>query len=145
MNNVVDEVLDTTQTDNKVKYRITHADSTYEIVEISLETPVTTQGTALNKLLFDSIADDLNTRLLISNKATTEEAKAGTDTSKYLVSNVLQGKMDFMNKINGANSTLVTGTINTTSTHTILDTSNLKDTNFGTVTIDGYFYPPTRK
>ena len=84
MNNVIDEVLDTTQTDNKIKYRITHADSTYEIVEISLETPVTTEGTALNKALFDSIQADLNTRLLISSKANQGDAQAGTDDTKYM-------------------------------------------------------------
>ena len=42
MINVVDEVLDTSQTDNKVKYTITHGDGTTETVQIDLETPVTT-------------------------------------------------------------------------------------------------------
>lgn len=59
MISVVDEVLNTGTTDNKVKYRITHEDNTSEVVEIALETPVTVQGTALNKLLFDSIQADL--------------------------------------------------------------------------------------
>ena len=142
MNNVVDEVLNTAQTDNKVKYKIIHADSTEEIVQLELYTPVTTEGTALNKLLFDSIADDINSRLLISNKATTDEAIAGTNDTKYIVPSTLQGKIDKMNKLDGNNSTLVTGAINSYSEHTIFQSSQLKDTNFGTVTIDGYFYSP---
>ena len=84
MNNVVDEVLNTAQTDNKIKYKIIHADSTEEIVQLELYTPVTTEGTALNKALFDSIADDINSRVLISDNATTQEAQAGTDNTKYM-------------------------------------------------------------
>lgn len=84
MNNVIDEVLDTAQTDNKIKYKIIHADSTEEIVQLELYTPVTTEGTALNKALFDSIQADLNTRLLISNLATQQEAEAGTNNTKYM-------------------------------------------------------------
>lgn len=60
MNNVVDEVLNTAETDNKIKYRITHSDNTSEVVQIDLETPVTTQGTPLNKALFDSIQADVD-------------------------------------------------------------------------------------
>lgn len=84
MNNVIDEVLNTAATDNKVKYRITHSDSTTEDVTIELITPVTVQGTALNKALFDSIQADLNTRLLISSKATKAQAEAGTDETNYM-------------------------------------------------------------
>lgn len=46
----VDEVLNGTP-----KYTLTHADSTTEEVYIDLATPITTQGTALNKALFDAI------------------------------------------------------------------------------------------
>ena len=106
MNNVVDEVLDTAQTDNKVKYKIIHADSTEEIVQLELYTPVTTEGTALNKLLFDSIADDINSRLLTSNKASNDEAKAGTDTNKYIVPSTLQAKLNYMNAYNGTYQTV---------------------------------------
>lgn len=59
MINVIDEVLNTGATDNKVKYRIIREDGSNEIVQINLETPVTTQGTPLNKVLFDSIQADL--------------------------------------------------------------------------------------
>ena len=84
MNNFIDTVFNTSATGNKIKYRITHADTTTEDVEISVITPVTTQGTALNKVLFDSIKDDLNSRLLTSNKATQAEAETGTNDTKYM-------------------------------------------------------------
>lgn len=48
--NFIDEVLASAP-----KYRITHADNTTEEVSIDLSTAVTTQGTALNKALFDKI------------------------------------------------------------------------------------------
>lgn len=48
--NFIDEVLASSP-----KYRITHADSTTEDVSIDLITAVTTQGTGLNKVLFDKI------------------------------------------------------------------------------------------
>lgn len=41
-------------------------------------------GTAINKVLFDSIKNDIVDRLLISDKATTAEAQAGTNDTKYL-------------------------------------------------------------
>ena len=84
MTNVVDEVLNTAQTDNKVKYTLTRDNGTTENVQIDLLTPVVKQGTPLNKVLFDSIKDDLNTRLLISNKATQAEAETGTNDTKYM-------------------------------------------------------------
>lgn len=84
MNSVVDEVLNTSATDNKIKYRITHSDNTTEDVQIDLITPVTTAGTPLNKVLFDSIQADLNTRLLISSKATTNDAQTGTNDTRYM-------------------------------------------------------------
>ncbi len=57
---VIDEVLNTGATDDKVKYKITHEDSTTEIVEIELATPVTTEGTPLNRYLFNSIQADVD-------------------------------------------------------------------------------------
>lgn len=59
MINVIDEVLNTGATDNKIKYTLTHADGTSELVQLDLATPVTTEGTPLNKVLFDSIQSDL--------------------------------------------------------------------------------------
>lgn len=46
----VDEVLA-----GEPRYTITHADNTTEVVSIDLATPVTTQGTEMNKNYFDSI------------------------------------------------------------------------------------------
>ena len=91
MNTVTDEVLNTAATDNKIKYRITKSDNSYEIVEITLETPVTTQGTPLNKALFDSIKNDLNNRLLKTSKASAAEVQAGTNTDKYTTPASLNG------------------------------------------------------
>lgn len=133
MNNVIDEVLDTTQTDNKVKYTLTHADGTTELVQLDLATPITVAGTPLNKLLFDSIQDDLNTRLLISNKATNNEAIAGTDTSKYIVPSTLQAKL---NKMNSYKTGTASGG-NTGATTTIFQPSDIGSATTGTVIIDG--------
>lgn len=57
---VIDEVLNTGATDNKVKYTLTHANGTTELVQIDLATPVTTAGTPLNRYLFNSIQADVD-------------------------------------------------------------------------------------
>lgn len=141
MNNVIDEVLDTAQTDNKIKYTLTHADGTTELVQLDLATPVTVAGTPLNKLLFDSIADDLNTRLLISNKATDNEAIAGTDTTKYIVPSTLQAKLNKMSAWNGTTETK-TGNAGETNLYNIFTPSQVGSPSTGTVTINGVFYTP---
>lgn len=81
MNTVVDEVLA-----GQPRYNIKDNGGTtlYSNVQIDLATNVTTAGTPLNKALFDSIQTDLNSRLLVSNKATTAEAQAGTNDTKYM-------------------------------------------------------------
>lgn len=84
MNNVVDEVLNLASTDGVVKYRITPDGEDSFVAQIDLETAVTTQGTAFNKVLFDSIQADLNTRLLIASKATQSQAEAGTNNTYYM-------------------------------------------------------------
>lgn len=84
MNNVVDEVLNTAETDNKIKYKLTHEDGTEEIVQLDLYTPVITFGTEFSKLLFDSIQTDLNSRVLLSDLATQAEAEAGTNNTKWM-------------------------------------------------------------
>lgn len=90
MNNVIDEVLAGSPT-----YKLTYNDNTTATgVKIDLETTVTTAGTPLNKALFDSIQTDLNTRLLISNKATTAEAQAGTNDVKYMTPAKVQNKLN---------------------------------------------------
>ena len=67
MNNVIDEVLS-----GEPRYTIKDNGGTtlYDNIQIDLKTPVTTQGTPLNRALFESIRSDLNSRLLTSNKAT---------------------------------------------------------------------------
>ena len=81
MNNVIDEVLA-----GEPRYNIkdNNGTSIYSNVQIDLATQVTTAGTPLNKALFDSIKTDLNSRLLISNKATGNDVKTGTNDTKYI-------------------------------------------------------------
>lgn len=89
MTNFIDTVLNGSPT-----FKFTYNDNTTAVgVKIELENEIITLGTALNKALFDSIADDLNARLLISNKATNAEAKAGTNDTKYLTPAKLQTKL----------------------------------------------------
>ena len=82
MNNVVDEVLNTSATDNKVKYKITYSNNTSDIVELDLYTPVTTQGTPINRTLFESIRTDLtnlnNNKENVSNKTNTISSSSTT-------------------------------------------------------------------
>lgn len=91
MNNVVDEVLASAP-----RYNIKDNGGTaiYSNVQIELATQVTTQGTPLNKALFDSIRDDINSRLLISNKATQQDIWAGTNDTKYVTPLKLQQKLN---------------------------------------------------
>lgn len=91
MNNVIDEVLA-----GAPRYNIKDNGGTtlYSNVQIDLATQVNTVGTPLNKALFDSIQSDLNTRLLISNKATTAEAQAGTNDTKYTTPAKVQDKLN---------------------------------------------------
>lgn len=81
MINVVDEILE-----DQAKYRILDSNGNvlYDNVSIELATQVQTQGTPLNKALFDSIQDDLDTRLLISSKATQLQAETGSENTRYM-------------------------------------------------------------
>lgn len=85
MNNVVDEVLA-----GSPRYNIKDngGSAIYSNVQIDLATAVTTQGTPLNKALFDSIQSDLtnlsNNKLNVSDKATTAQAQAGSNDTKYM-------------------------------------------------------------
>lgn len=106
MNNVIDEVLA-----GEPRYTIKDNGGTtlYDNVQIDLKTQVTTPGTPLNKALFDSIQADLNTRLLISNKATTAEAQTGTNDTKYMTPLKTQQKLTSL-------TTFVEGQTNDTTT-----------------------------
>lgn len=116
MNNVVDEVLA-----GSPRYNIKDNGGTsiYSNVQIDLATQVTTAGTPLNKALFDSIQTDLNSRLLISNKATTGEATTGTNDTKYMTPKKVQDKFD-----NLTTSASYTNSTTTPATYTLVDFSN---------------------
>lgn len=104
MNTVVDEVLNTSATDNKVKYRITYSDNTSDIVELDLYTPVTTQGTPINRTLFESIRTDLtnlnNNKENVDNKTNT--INSSSTTTQYpnakAVYNQLATKLNISSK-----------------------------------------------
>ena len=82
MINVVDEVLNTAATGNVIKYNVTHSDNTTEQVQIDLATPVTTQGTPINKALFDSIISTYN--LVGRYNAPTVNSSASQSSGSYI-------------------------------------------------------------
>lgn len=115
MNNVIDEVL---AGEPRYNIKTDGGSSIYNNVQIDLATNVTTAGTPLNKALFDSIQADLNTRLLISNKATTSEAQTGTNDVKYTTPKKVQDKLD---------SLITTSSQSTSGTHTVVTFSNFSN------------------
>ena len=123
MNNVVDEVLA-----GEPRYNIKDNGGTaiYSNVQIELATTVTTQGTALNKALFDSIQADLNTRLLVSNKAEQSDMWTGTNDTKYVTPLKVQQKLI---------SLTASDTQSTTGTYTVCTFTNF--TNVKKITISG--------
>lgn len=142
MNNVVDEVLA-----GSPRYTIKDNGGTtlYDNVQIDLKTQVTIAGTPLNKALFDSIRDDLNTRLLISNKATTSDAQTGTNDTKYMTPLKTRQALNYLTTIKD----IATGTTSETlytfnnSSNAIIRVDGLLgspayySTNYPTITIDG--------
>ena len=130
MVNFVDTILNTSATGGVVKYTLTHADSTTEQVQIDLATPIQTQGTALNKVTFDSIQTDLTTldtnKLNKSSKTTQAQAEAGTDNTNYMTALRTQQKLNSMRKkfSNSTTSSLAF------TTDTILDVTTLTDKTF---------------
>lgn len=67
-------------------YRIRDKNGNILFDNLTIEqiTPVVQEGTPINKVLFDSIQADLNSKLPISAKATTAEAETGADDTKYM-------------------------------------------------------------
>lgn len=124
MNNVIDEVLA-----GEPRYTIKDNGGTilYDNVQIDLKTQVTTTGTPLNKALFDSIRDDLNSRVLASNKATPQNVIAGTDNSKYVTPQALNTLITLQNKIYTSSQTSV-------QTDTIITFGN----NVGRMQVNGW-------
>lgn len=123
MNNVIDEVLA-----GEPRYNIKDNGGTaiYSNVQIELATTVTTVGTPLNKALFDSIQADLNTRLLVSNKAEQSDMWTGTDDTKYVTPLKVQQKL---------NSLTASDTQSTAGTYTVCTFTNF--TNVKKITISG--------
>lgn len=80
MISVIDEVLNTAATDNKVKYTLTRQDGTSEIVQIDLATPVTTQGTPLNRALFNQVNDFISNTISPTTITTTKVTTTTTTT-----------------------------------------------------------------
>lgn len=66
----------------------------YDNLSIEMITEVLQAGTPLNKVLFDSIKNDILDRLKIEDKASTEIAIAGTDDSKYITPLKLKQMVD---------------------------------------------------
>lgn len=89
-------------------------------------TPAIQAGTALNKVLFDSINSDILDRLLISDKATSEEAKEGKDDSKYMTPLKVQEITDISCK---AMYQPIIGKIFPTTWQTVTQYYNYKATN----------------
>lgn len=121
MISVTDEVLNGEPT-----YTITYSDSTTSSgVKIDLDTQVVTEGTALNKALFDSIDADIQARLLISSKSTTSEAKSGTNDTKYITPLKVQQKLDTL---------METYSVSSSTTTTLVDGSSISGSQI--ITID---------
>lgn len=70
--------------------------------------------------MFDSIRDDLNTRLLIADKATTTEAQAGTNDTHYTTPAKVKEQLQYLTKTGSASNK--TTTLQTT---TIYNSSNV--------------------
>lgn len=142
MNNFVDEVLVSAP-----RYNIKDNDGNmlFSNVQTELATRVQTQGTPLNKAFFDSIKNDLNSRLLINNKASTAEAVAGTDNTKYMTplrtKEVLNSLKTIRNIATGTQSeTLYTFNNNSTSIIKIeglIGSPAVYNNSFPTITLNG--------
>lgn len=70
--------------------------------------------------MFDSIQADLNTRLLISSKATTAEAQAGTNDAHYMTPAKVKTQLQYLTKTGSGSNTSATA-----QTTTIYDASNI--------------------
>ena len=92
MIDVKDEILS-----DEPKYRIKLGDTIlYDDLTIEMITPVTQEGTPLNKALFDSINTDIINRLKIEDKATLTEVLTQNDNEKYTtVYNIWQYMQSF--------------------------------------------------
>ena len=132
MNTVVDEVLA-----GSPRYNIKDngGSSIYSNVQIDLATQVTTQGTPLNKALFDSIQSDLtnlsNNKLNVLDKATTAQSQAGTNDTKYITPSKLKDRQTYLTQ------TVELSALSNATEQTLFDFSTATG---NVVEISGLFY-----
>ena len=109
--NFIDEVLASAP-----KYRITHADQTTEEVSIDLATAVTTEGTPLNKVLFDKI----DKYLCPVGMITMWSGSTSNIPTGWALCNGSNGTPDLRNRfIVGAGSTYTVGQTGGEATHSL--------------------------
>lgn len=108
MKTVVDEVLA-----DVPKYRIKDSGGNvlYDNCTIEMVTAVVTEGTDIDKELFDSIQTDLNSKMNTISKATTAQAQTGTNDSNYMTPLKVAQAITASNKLN-----VKTGTVSDNGT-----------------------------
>lgn len=77
-------------------------------------------GTTLDEAFVESIRTDLNSRLLISSKATTAEAQAGTNTTKYMTPATTKEAIKYQTK-----TISISSLASSAEAFTLLDVANL--------------------
>ena len=109
---VKDEILD-----GEPLYRIRDEQGNIlqDNVTIEMITEPIQEGTPLNKALFDSVEDDLNEKLNISDKATIEEAKTGEDDTNYTTPLTVLQSIN-VNALPSKHFSIKTGTVNDKAT-----------------------------
>jgi len=107
MNNVVDRVPTEVLSNGAVRWeQFDSSGNSLGYVYLKRADEPTEAGTPLNKVLFDSIKTDIQSRLLTANKATQAQAEAGTDNTNYMTAlRVAQAKL-------GSRINISTGTVN---------------------------------
>ncbi len=129
------------------KYRIRDGEGNIVVENATIEitTEVVQEPTPLNKALFDSINNDLKTKLPISDKATDSEAQSGTNNTKYMTPSTTK---NFYDNNKATDSEAQSGT-NDTKYITPLKLKSIMDTNTPKISIktgivdDGDYIPQT--
>lgn len=114
--NFTDTVFNTSATGNVIKYNLQHADSTTEQVQLSVATPITTQGTAMNKAFFDKIEK----YLVPVGTICMWSGAVNTIPTGWAICNGSNGTPDLRDRfIVGAGSTYSVGATGGEATHTL--------------------------
>ena len=109
MNNVVDRVPTQVLANGAIRYETFDSSGTSQgYLWIKRADDPSEAGTPLNKVLFDSIASDISSRLLISSKATTAEAQAGTNNTKYMTPKTTKESSQLFSSSGSASSRFTT-------------------------------------